>query len=88
MLTSLENPHSSRKWDTILIESPLSLVNTQQRLTSVSHNRDDQNSVCSIIVDCQQLTQTGNYSHGYIGADGNKDDTYKGGCMSEIKAKQ
>jgi len=37
----------------------------------------------SDIVDCRQLTQAGNYSHGYAGAKGNKEDTYKE-CMSEI----
>ena len=52
MSASLEDLHSGTKWDTIQIESPLSLVIKQQRLTYVSCN-DDQNSVCSVIVDCQ-----------------------------------
>ena len=38
--------------DTIQIESSLSLVNKRQKLTYVSHN-DDQNPVCSDIVDCR-----------------------------------
>ena len=39
--------------DTIQIESPLSLVNKRQRLTYVSHDDDDQNPVCSDIVNCR-----------------------------------
>ena len=38
--------------DTIQIESSLSLVNKWQKLTYVFHN-DDQNPVCSDIVDCR-----------------------------------
>ena len=36
----------------IQIESPLQFVNKQQRLTYVSHNDDDENPLCSDIVDC------------------------------------
>ena len=43
----------------------------------VSHNDVDQNQVCSIIADCLLLTQAGNYSHGYIGAEGNKREDIK-----------
>ena len=47
----------------------------------VSHNDVDQNQVCSIIADCRKLTQAGNYSHGYIGAKGNKrEDIKKDAC--------
>ncbi len=31
------------------------------------------------------MTQTGNYSHGYIGAEGNKEDTYKRGYEQDQK---
>ncbi len=67
------------------IESTLSLVTKGQKSMYVSHNEDDQNSVCSDIVDCQWLTSAGNYSQGYIGAEGNKENTYKRGCMSKSK---
>ena len=47
----------------------------------VSHNDVDQNQVFSIIADCRQLTQAGDYSHGYIGAEGNKrEDIKKDAC--------
>ena len=55
----------------------------------VSHYDDDQNSVCSVIVDCQQLNQADNYSkNGDIGEEGNKEDTHKRGCMRKIKDQQ
>ncbi len=53
MSASLEDLHSSTDWDTIQIESPRIFVNKQQRLTYVSCNDDNQNQVCSVIVDCQ-----------------------------------
>ena len=31
------------------------------------------------------VDQAGSYSHVYIGAEGNKEDAYKRGCMNEIK---
>ncbi len=74
MSTSSKEPHSSRQGMQPKTESPLSLEKMTE-LTYVSHNDVDQNQFCSTIADCQYLTQAGNYSHGYIGAKGNKEET-------------
>ena len=55
---------------------PLTLIGNFKRLTYVPHNDCGWKQVCSDIFKLPIVDPMGKYSHGYIGADSKKEDTY------------